>query len=82
MELEPVIERNGIQYILIGDYYYPDLLPAPEEEDERMNQIVRQMAERFGVNEELKERDSMQWVGLMNNLKSCARELMNEEYPE
>lgn len=79
MELELVIERNGIRYILIGDYYYPDLLPEPDKEAERMNQIVRQMAERLGVNEELKERDPMQWVGLMNNFKSCAREIMNEE---
>lgn len=27
----------------------------------------------------LKARDPMQWEGLMNNLKSCAREIMNEE---
>lgn len=32
-----------------------------------------------GVNEELKAQDPMQWVGLMNNLKSCAREIMSEE---
>lgn len=31
-ELEPRITENGIDYILIGDYYYPDLeLPKDEE---------------------------------------------------
>ena len=31
-ELEPRITENGIDYVLIGDYYYPDLeLPKEEE---------------------------------------------------
>lgn len=77
--MESSYEQNGIRYILVGDYYYPDLLPDPDEETEAINQLVRQMAERLGINEELKARDPMRWVGLMNNLKSCAREMMNEE---
>lgn len=76
--MESSYEQNGIRYILIGDYYYPDLLLEPDEETEAINEMTKQMAERLGVNEELKARDPMQWVGLMNNLKSCARELMNE----
>lgn len=76
--MEYSYEQNGIRYILIGDYYYPDLLLDPDEETEAINEMTKQMAERLGVNEELKARDPMQWVGLMNNLKSCARELMNE----
>lgn len=71
-------EQNGIRYILIGDYYYPDLLLEPDEETEAISEMTKRMAERLGINEELKARDPMQWVGLMNNLKSCARELMNE----
>lgn len=31
-ELEPRITENGIDYVLIGDYYYSDLeLPKDEE---------------------------------------------------
>lgn len=77
--MESSYEQNGIRYILVGDYYYPDLLPDPDEVTEAINQMVKQMAACLGVNEELKARDPMRWVGLMNNLKSCARELMNEE---
>lgn len=76
--MESFYEQNGIRYILIGDYYYPDLLLDPDEETEAINKMTKQMAERLGVNEELKAREPMQWVGLMNNLKSCARELVNE----
>ena len=37
-----------------------------------------QMAEAQGVNEELKARDQMAWVGAMNNIKSAALEIMRE----
>lgn len=77
--MESSYEQNGIRYILVGDYYYPDLLPDPDEETEAINQMVKQMAKRLGVNEELKARDPMQWVGLINNLRSAAREIWNEE---
>lgn len=73
-----IIKQNGIRYILVGDYYYPDLLPDPDEDAEQRDQIVQQMAKALGINEELKERDPMQSVGLMNNLRSAAREFFNE----
>ena len=45
----------------------------------RMEQIVAQMARSQGVTEELKEKAPMQWVGLMNNIRSQAEEtILNE----
>ncbi len=78
MELEPFMERNGIRYILIDEIYYPDLLPDIDEQTETLNRMVRQMAENIGVNEELKARDPMRWVGLMNNIRSAVREIMQD----
>lgn len=78
MELEPVMERNGIRYILIDDIYYPDLLLSPDEETECINRMVQQMADKLGVNEELKAQYPMGWVGLMNNLKYSTWEIWNE----
>ncbi len=40
--------------------------------------IIRQMAEAQGVNEDLKARDQMAWVGAMNNIKSAALEILRE----
>ena len=40
--------------------------------------IIRQMAEAQGVNEELKARNQMAWVGAMNNIKSAALEILRE----
>ena len=37
------------------------------------------MARSENVNEELKAKDPMTWVGLMNNLKSAAEEIVPQE---
>ena len=37
------------------------------------------MMEAAGVTEELKARDSMRWVGLMNTLKAQAEEVIFQE---
>jgi len=43
---------------------------------ERMELLVRQMAAAQGVTEELKAKDQMRWVGLMNNLRQAAEEVV------
>lgn len=41
--------------------------------------LVKQMAEREGVTEELKAQDQMLWVQRMNNIRDRATELVNHE---
>ena len=41
---------------------------------ERMDAMLPRMMEAAGVTEELKARDPMRWVGLMNTLKAQAEE--------
>lgn len=38
--------------------------------------LVKQMAEKQGVTEKLKAEDMMKWVGLMNNIRSAAEEVV------
>ena len=46
-----------------------------EQTAQRMvEQTVARMARAEGVTEELKERDSLRWTGLMNNLRHSAEE--------
>ena len=79
--LPPVIFENGLYYELKGEQYYPCLLPPePDREEEQLALIVQQMAKAQGINEELKERDQMAWVGAMNNIQSAAREIMRSRY--
>ena len=75
------IYRNGICYELRGEQYYPCLLVPPEpdaSEEEQLRFIIRQMAEAQGIDEDLKARDPMAWVGAMNNIKSAALEIMRD----
>ena len=51
--------------------------------DERCNHIVnitiREMAKENNVDEELKRTDQLKWVGLMNNFKNAAEEIVFNE---
>jgi len=47
--------------------------------NERMERIVKQMAEREGVTEALKASGQMAWVGAMNNIRSRAEEIVLSE---
>ncbi len=46
---------------------------------ERMDAMLPRMMEAAGVTEELKARDPMHWVGLMNTLKAQAEEIIRNE---
>ena len=78
--LPPVIFENGLYYELRGEQYYPFLLPPELDttEDKLLKIIIRQMAEAQGINEDLKARDQLAWVGAMNNIKSTALEILRE----
>ena len=42
-------------------------------------QMIKQMAKDEGVTEELKRREQMKWVGLMNNIRNRAEEIVIRE---
>ena len=47
--------------------------------EEMFSRLVKQMAEREGVTEQLKVNNQMAWVARMNNIRSRAMEIINEE---
>ena len=46
---------------------------------ERMELLVEQMKAGAGITEELKARDRMKWVRLMNNVRSSVEEIIIRE---
>jgi hypothetical protein len=46
---------------------------------EHLEQLMKQMAKQQGVTEQLKMTDQMKWVGMMNNIKSCAEQVVFQE---
>ena len=41
--------------------------------------LIKEMAIRQGVTEKLKAEDMMRWIGLMNNIRACADEIVLNE---
>ena len=113
-------ENNGLDYVLVGDYYFPALILAEDsrpvgrwgrtykrylkehhparyqalllsgrlntyladidaQAEEQLELLTRQMAEREGVNEELKAANQMEWVQRMNRIQNRAEEVIKAE---
>ena len=45
----------------------------------RFERIVEQMKQAQGITEQLKAENQMEWVVRMNNIQTCAREVVNAE---
>ena len=64
--------------LILSEKLYPHLLEIDLAARERMDAMLPRMMEAAGVTEELKARDPMRWVGLMNTLKAQAEEAILE----
>ena len=56
--------------------YLTDIDTQAQECFER---LVEQMKQTQDITERLKEENALEWVGQMNNIKACAREIVNRE---
>ena len=113
-------ENNGLDYVLVGDYYFPALILAEDsrpvgrwariykrylkehhsaryqalrlsgrlnsyladidaQAEEQLELLTQQMAEREGVNEELKAANQMEWVQRMNRIQNRSEEVIKAE---
>ena len=54
-------------------------LTIQNQAEERMDLLTEQMAKSQGVDEQMKRTDQMKWVGLMNNIRNSAEEIVLSE---
>ena len=59
----------------LNDY----LADIEEQAQERFERIVEQMKQTQGITEQFKAENQMEWVARMNNIQSCAREIVDKE---
>lgn len=64
------------QYLLMTGELTVHLNQVDRDAREQVESLMKQMAEKQGVTEQLKKQDQMRWVGLMNNIKACAEEIV------
>lgn len=74
-EHRKVLYLNLLTSGKLNDY----LADIDKQAEETFERLVRQMAEREGVTEQLKAADQMEWVGCMNNIRNRAIEVVNTE---
>ena len=55
---------------------FSHLLEVEDQANEMLEQMMPSLARAAGATEELKARDPMQWVGLMNSCKAQAEEII------
>ena len=56
------------------------LADIDKQAEEMFSRLVKQMAEREGLTEQLKADNQMAWVGRMNNIRSRATEVVNTDF--
>lgn len=55
------------------------LASVDEQVEDMFFRLVKEYANRQGVTEQLKEENQLEWVGRMNNIRACVREIVNIE---
>ncbi len=50
-----------------------------KQTQERFERLIESMKQAQGITERLKEENALEWIGRLNNIRACAREIVNEE---
>ena len=65
--------------MILSETLFPHLREIEETANSRLEQMMPGLMKAAGVTEDLKARDPMTWVGLMNNCKTQAEEVILRE---
>ena len=74
-ERRPVLHTT----LLLSGKLNSHLAEIDNQATEMFDRLVKQLAEKEDVTEQLKAQDQMAWVGAMNNIRNRAEEIVNTE---
>ncbi len=79
--LKCIMQHRKILYInlLTSGKLNKHLADIDEQAEDMFSRLVKQMAEREAVTEQLKADNQMEWVARMNNIRSRATEIVNND---
>lgn len=63
-------------HLVLSGKLYEHLVEVERICQERLETMIPQMSKQQGATEELKAKDQLDWVGLMNNIYNCAEEVI------
>ncbi|MCI1269845.1 MAG: TnpV protein [Ruminococcus sp.] len=89
---EPIGKYGRLRKKYLKDYHSPlyqammikgtldeHLAEIDRTANKYLDRIIKGMVEADGLTEEMKNTDMLRWVGLMNNYKACAEEIILHE---
>ena len=81
LRLRYLKEHKKAEYtiLLMDNELQKHLMVVDKIATERFELLMKQNAEKENITEELKEKDQLKWVGLMNNMKHSAEEIILKE---
>ena len=79
--LRYIKQHHPIRYtnLLTSCELTSSLANIDEEATEMFDRLVKLLADKEGVTEQLKADNQMLWVARMNNIRNCATEIVNSE---
>ena len=81
MRLNYLKEHKKVEYsiMLMDGTLNSHLKEIQETAQDRVEQIINQLKEKSNLTENMKNTDMLYWVGMMNNLKNEAEEIVFKE---
>ena len=55
------------------------LADIDKQAQERFERLIESMKQAQGITERLKEENALEWAGWLNNIRACAREIIEQE---
>ncbi|MBU5479102.1 TnpV protein [Eubacterium sp. MSJ-13] len=71
--------RNVYLELLMNGRLNSYLADIEEQAQERFERMIEQMKQAQGITEQMKAENVWEWVGRMNNIQVCAREMVDRE---
>ena len=71
--------RNVYLELLMNGRLNSYLADIEEQAQERFERLIEQMKQVQGITEQMKAENVWEWVGRMNNIPVCAREIVDKE---
>jgi len=81
MRLKFLKEQKKSEYIILvmNNKLKEHLLEIDKTATDRFEFLMKQLAKKENITEELKANDQLKWVGLMNNIKNSVDEIILKE---
>lgn len=74
-------EHHKVLYmnLLTSGKLHSYLVEIDKQAEDRFFRLVKEYADRQGVTEQLKAENPCEWIGRMNNIQACVREVVEKE---